>query len=97
MEPAWQLSGDFDMEASASTVRCCGVDESRADNSVGGVSGHVEDDYNAAVTRSTGRYETGPPEGGYSVARVAAMCRDVVRSTNRLLDILANDGGEETV
>ena len=93
--PAWH--NDFDMEASASTVRCCGVDESRADNSVGGVSGHVEDDYNAAVTRSTGRYETGPPEGGYSVARVAAMCRDVVQSTNRLLDILANDGGEETV
>ena len=85
------------MEASALELRCSDMVDDGADNSVGGVSGHVEDDYDAAVTRSTGRYETGPPEGGYSVARVAAMCRDVVRSTNRLLDILANDGGEETV
>ena len=62
------------------------------------LSGHVEDDYNAAITQSTGRYETDPPEGEYSVTRVAAMWRDVVRSTSRLLDILAivaNDSDAE--
>ena len=65
------------------------------------LSGHAEvraeDDYNAAATRSAGQYETDPPEGGHSVARVVAMLRDVVRSTGRLLDILANDGDEKMV
>jgi len=94
-KPAWQLSGDFDMEASASTIRCCGVDESRADNSVVGVSGHVEDDYNATVTQSTGRYRKVPPEGGSGITRVVAMLQEVVRCASRLLDIVANDSDEE--
>ena len=65
------------------------------------MSGHAEvgakDDYNAAMTRSTGRYESDPPEGGHSVARVVAMLRDVVRSIGGMLDILANDGDERLV
>ena len=71
------------------------MDESRADNNVVGVSGHVEDDYNATVTRSTGRYREVPPEGGSGITRVVAMLQEVVRCASRLLDIVANDSDEE--
>ena len=59
------------------------------------VSGHVEDDYNATVTRSTGRYREVPPEGGSGITRVMAMLQEVVRCASRLLDIVANDSDEE--
>ena len=85
ISPDWSKKG----------VRCCGVDESRADNSVVGVSGHVEDDYNATVTQSTGRYRKVPPEGGSGITRVVAMLQEVVRCASRLLDIVANDSDEE--
>ena len=65
------------------------------------LSGHAEvgdkDDCNAAATRPTGWYESDPPGGGHSVARVVAMLQDVVRSIGGMLDILANDGDEKMV
>ena len=50
-KPAWMLARDFDMEASASTVRYHGVDESDANNSVEGVSGYDKDDQDPSNTR----------------------------------------------
>ena len=89
------------MGASALAVHCAGVDYAEAGNSVVGVSGHAEvgdkDDYNAAATRPTGWYESDPPGGGHSIARVVAMLQDVVRSIGGMLDILANDGDGKMV
>ena len=59
------------------------------------VSGYVKDDCSAAETQSTGQYETGPPGGGYTVARVAAILHSVVQEASRLLAVLANYGDEE--
>ena len=90
-KPAWMRSGDFDMEAAASTVRYCGTDESEAVNSVGGVSGHAEDDAHTARDRPAGQYEKSPPDGGVLVARAAAMLGDVVEVLHKLLALVAND------
>ena len=91
--PAWQR--DFDMSASAVAVHCSGVDNAEADNSVVGVSGYVKDDYSAAETQTTGQFERSPPDGGCTVARVAAILHSVVQEASRLLAVLANYGDEE--
>ena len=59
------------------------------------MSGYVKDDCSAAETESTGQYETGPPGGGYSVARLAAMLQSVVQCASRMLAVLANDGDKK--
>ena len=92
-KPAWQLSGDFDMEASAFEVRCSDKGIAKANNSVVGVSGHAEDD--SHETGSTGRLETGPPDGGYNAARVADMLGEAAAVLGRILAIVANDSDVE--
>ena len=91
-KPAWQESGDFDMEASASTVHCAGVDNAEADNSAVGVLGHVKDDDSSmAGSQLPGQYETCPPG---VATRTAAMMQSVVRALSKLVDLLANEGTE---
>ena len=88
--PAWQLSGEFDMEASALELRCSDRVKDEADNSVGGVTGHVNDDTDMAGSHPE-RYNTWPLGGA---VRRAAMLESVVRILNRLVDLLANESME---
>ena len=89
--PAWQRSGDFDMEASALQLRCSDRVNDEADNSVGGVTGHVKDDDSMAGSKLPEQCGTSPPEG---VAGKAAIL-NVVRVLGRLLDLLANESVEK--
>ena len=57
------------------------------------VSGHAEDD--SHETGSTGRLETGPPDGGYNAARVADMLGEAAAVLGRILAIVANDSDVE--
>ena len=84
------MSGEFDMEASASTMHCAGVDNAEADNSAVGVLGHAEDDTSQAGSQS-GKYRTWPLGGA---TRRAAMLDSVIRVFNRLIVLLANEGTE---
>ena len=86
--PAWQLSGDFDMEASALELRCSDGVNDEADNSVEGVSGHVKDDSGMAGSQLPGQYETWPPGAATSTA---AMLPSVAQILRRLVDLLANE------
>ena len=81
------------MEASAFEVRCSDKGIAKANNSVVGVSGHAEDDRHE--TGSTGRLETGPPDGGYNAARVADMLGEAAAVLGRILAIVANDSDVE--
>ena len=94
-KPAWQESGDFDMEASASTVRCYDMDESEADNSVEGVSGHVKDDLRMWQSHSENRLGGQPPPESRDT-RGTAMMRDVVKVLTNVLAVLANDSEMKT-
>ena len=57
------------------------------------MSGHAEDD--SHETGSTGRLETGPPDGGYNAARVADMLGEAAAVLGRILAIVANDSDVE--
>ena len=81
--PAWQLSGDFDMEASALELRCSDRVKDEADNSVGGVTGHVKDDSGMAGSQPE-QYRTWPPGGA---TRRAAMLESVVQVLSKLVDL----------
>ena len=89
--PAWQLSGDFDMEASALELRCSDTVNDEADNSVGGVTGHVKDDSSVVGSRLPGQCKTCPPGGA---TKTAAILSSVVQAISRLVELLANESVE---
>ena len=79
------------MEASALELRCSDRVIDEADNSVGGVTGHVKDDDSMAGSQLPEQCGTSPPEG---VAGRAAIL-SVVRTLGRLIDLLANESVEK--
>ena len=89
--PAWQRSGDFDMEASALQLRCSDRVNDEADNSVGGVTGHVKDDSGSDHAKPAGQCEKPPPGGGTSIPRVAAMLGHFLEIIRELLTTVVKD------
>ena len=79
------------MEASALELRCSDGVNDEADNSVGGVTGHVEDDSSSAQTQPPRRCEKPPPEGGASIPRAAAMLGHLLEILGGLLNAVVKE------
>ena len=79
------------MEASALELRCSDRVNDEADNSVGGVTGHVKDDDSMAGSQLPEQCGTSPPEGVTSRAAILS----VVRTLGRLMNLLANESVEK--
>ena len=71
-------------------LRCSDGVNDGADNSVGGVTGHVKDDDSMAGSQLRGQYQTCPPGGATRTAAILS----VVRILGRLVDLLANESVE---
>ena len=71
------------------------MDESEADNSVEGVSGHVKDDLRMWQSHSENRLGEQPPPESRDT-RGTAMMRDVVKVLTNVLAVLANDSEMKT-
>ena len=79
------------MEASALELRCSDRVNDEADNSVGGVTGHVKDDSGSDQAKPAGQCKKPPPGGGTCIPRVAAMLAHFLETLGELLSAVVKD------